>query len=110
MDINNIDSFFPDNEDDLKKLFQSMGFDLDELEKQFDSYAPKQPLNYEVINADAVEPKYAYESDSGFDLHSIIDITIEPFGRTLVPTGLKFDIPDRFEIQIRPKRDRKSVV
>jgi dUTP pyrophosphatase len=28
---------------------------------------------------------------------------LEPFGRALIPTGLKFDIPDGSEIQVRPK-------
>jgi len=101
--INNIDGFFPDDESDLKKLISEMGIDIEQLEREFANYAPKKELEYEVISDNAVEPKYAYESDSGFDLHSTIDTTIPPFGRLLVPTGLKFDIPNDFEIQIRPK-------
>jgi len=30
-------------------------------------------------------------------------LEVGPFGRILVPTGLKFDIPDGTEIQVRPK-------
>jgi dUTP pyrophosphatase len=51
----------------------------------------------------AIKPKYNYPTDSGFDLHSVIDITIPAFGRALIPTGLKFDIDDGYEIQIRTK-------
>ncbi|NBU81624.1 MAG: dUTP diphosphatase [Flavobacteriaceae bacterium] len=61
------------------------------------------PLKYEVIHPEAVHPKYNYGSDSGFDLHSVEDLEIPPFGRVLVPTGLCFDIKDGFELQIRSK-------
>ena len=67
------------------------------------NYTPTLPLRYQVINDDATEPKYNYDSDSGFDLHSVSDIVIPPFGRALVPTGLCFDIPDGYEIQVRTK-------
>jgi dUTP pyrophosphatase len=60
-------------------------------------------LNYQTISPDAVSPKYNYGSDSGFDLHSTEEITIEGFGRVLVPTGLRFDIKDGYEIQVRTK-------
>ena len=98
-----IEDFFSDDEMDLKKMIADMGVDIEELEREFANYAPKKPLEYEVVSENAIEPKYAYESDSGFDLHSTVKTTIPPFGRLLVPTGLKFDIPDTFEIQVRPK-------
>ncbi len=31
------------------------------------------------------------------------DLTIPPLGRALVPSGLVFDIPEGFEIQVRPR-------
>lgn len=46
---------------------------------------------------------YNYKTDSGFDLFSTEEITIPPFGRTLVPTGTFFDIPAGHEIQVRSK-------
>jgi dUTP pyrophosphatase len=103
MNINELDDFMPNDENDLKKLFIDMGFDIDKLEKEFENYHPLKALEYMAINEDAVEPKYAYPSDSGFDLHSTEEIWIAPFGRALVPTGLKFNIPDGTEIQVRPK-------
>jgi dUTP pyrophosphatase len=102
-DLEDIEDFFPDDEADLKQMLADRGIDLDELEKEFSDYHPKRDLPYEVIHEDAVEPTYAYPSDSGFDLHSTEDVEIGPFGRVLVPTGLKFDIPDGTEIQVRPK-------
>ena len=38
-----------------------------------------------------------------FDLYSIEDSWIHPNDRKLIPTGLHFDIPDGYEIQVRSK-------
>jgi dUTP pyrophosphatase len=96
-EIGNSDDF--DINDELSKL----GVDLKELEKSFNEYQPKLELGYSVSHTDAVEPKYNYDSDSGFDLHSTTDLEIPAFGRVLVPTGLSFDIKDGYEIQVRSK-------
>lgn len=63
----------------------------------------KLSLRYNKIDTESPEPKYEYPSDSGFDLRSTISVDIAPFGRELIPTGLRFDIPDGYEIQVRPK-------
>jgi dUTP pyrophosphatase len=103
VDIDELESLFTEDESELKKMLLDMGVDLDDLQKEFDNYHPRKPLKYEVISEDAVEPSYNYPSDSGFDLYSTEEVVLEPFGRALVPTGLKFDIPDGSEIQVRPK-------
>jgi len=48
-------------------------------------------------------PKYQTDEAAGFDLHSIEDIKIAPRKRKLIATGLAFDIPTGYEIQIRPR-------
>jgi len=63
----------------------------------------KLKLVYNKLSQDAIDPKYAYESDSGFDLWSAEEIHFHPFERKLVPTGLSFDIPEGYEIQVRTK-------
>jgi dUTP pyrophosphatase len=88
------------NYDDILK---EMDIDLVQMEKDIVENTAKFELNYQVINSFAVEPKYNYDGDSGFDLHSIDEIEIPAFGRALVPTGLCFDIRDGFEIQVRTK-------
>ncbi|PFP30230.1 deoxyuridine 5'-triphosphate nucleotidohydrolase [Bacillus sp. AFS073361] len=55
------------------------------------------------LNEDAVIPKYAREGDAGFDLIASQDVIIEPGVTTLVPTGLAFEIPPGYEMQIRPR-------
>lgn len=79
------------------------GVNLKELEKAFDESNPKMALQFTKIHPDAVTPSYAYPSDSGFDLHSVSNFIVPPLSRMLAPTGLKFNIKDGFEMQIRPK-------
>jgi dUTP pyrophosphatase len=48
-------------------------------------------------------PNYQTEEAAGFDLHSIEDIILKPNERKLIGTGLAFEIPKGYEIQIRPR-------
>jgi dUTP pyrophosphatase len=85
------------------EIMSEFGLDLKQLEDDMMNSRTKLPLGFVKIHPDAITPQYNYESDSGFDLHSVEDITIEPFGRALVPSGLSFDIKDGYEIQVRTK-------
>lgn len=55
------------------------------------------------LNDAAVIPQYAKLGDSGFDLVATEDVIIAPGETALVPTGLAFEIPDGYELQIRPR-------
>jgi dUTP pyrophosphatase len=79
------------------------GVNLKELEKTFENSQPKMTLEFIKIHADAVSPSYNYPTDSGFDLHSTENVGVPPQSRMLVGTGLKFNIKDGFEMQVRPK-------
>lgn len=48
-------------------------------------------------------PKYATEGAAGFDLCSSVDMMIGPGRTELVPTGLYFEIPVGYELQVRPR-------
>ena len=88
---------------DYDDILKEMDIDLEEIEQQMVESNGKLDLPYKILHPDAVHPKYNYGSDSGFDLHSVEDVVIPPFGRALVPSGLSFDIKDGFEIQVRTK-------
>jgi len=92
-----------DNELDYDMILQEYGLDVKSLEREMDNYAPKLDLGYVKLHPDAFDPKYNYETDSGFDLHSVEEVEIPAFGRALVPTGISFDIKDGYEIQVRSK-------
>jgi dUTP pyrophosphatase len=92
-----------DNELDYDMILQEYGLDVKSLEKEMDNYSPKLDLGYVKLHPDAFDPKYNYETDSGFDLHAVEEVEIPAFGRALIPTGISFDIKDGYEIQVRSK-------
>lgn len=101
--LKNMLSESSDDDFDFEMIKDEFGLDIKELESQMLEYKPKLSLKYKKLHPDAVIPKYNYDSDSGFDLHSVVDTKITPFGRVLIPTGLSFDINDGYEIQVRSK-------
>ena len=86
-----------------KELEDLLGLDFEDLDEQINLNAKTKIVDVELVHEDAVFPKYVYPSDSGFDLHSTQDLTIGPFGRILVPTGIKVSFQEGYEIQVRPK-------
>jgi dUTP pyrophosphatase len=50
-------------------------------------------------------PSYAHIGDSGMDIKANIDaeIKLHPLERRLIPTGIYVDIPEGYEIQVRPR-------
>jgi dUTP pyrophosphatase len=50
-------------------------------------------------------PGYATEGSAGMDLRAFLadDLSIPPLGRARVPTGLKIEIPEGYEGQVRPR-------
>ena len=61
-----------------------------------------------VDTADPALPLPAYETAgaAGADVRANLSggaITLAPGARALVPTGLRFEIPQGFEVQVRPR-------
>ncbi|MCU4992369.1 dUTP diphosphatase [Bacillus cereus] len=52
---------------------------------------------------DVEMPKYANLGDSGFDLVAAEDTIVWPGETKVVPTGLAFEIPSGYEVQVRPR-------
>jgi dUTP pyrophosphatase len=96
-------SFDDDVEIDYDVIIEEFGLDVEELEKAMNSLVPTIPLKFNKSSVDSVSPSYVYPSVSVMDLFSTESVTIEPFGRFLVPTGIHFDIPENYEIQVRSK-------
>jgi dUTP pyrophosphatase len=103
--LEELEKFLSINSDniDFEELIKEQGIDIKELTEHFNNYEPKLDLGFIKLVNDAVTPYYNYGSDSGFDLYAVETVTIEKFGRALVPTGLSFDIKDGYEIQVRSK-------
>lgn len=60
-------------------------------------------VNIKRLSPDAQIPAYAHATDAGFDLVAAEDVIIEPGDTACVPTGLAFEIPEGYEMQIRPR-------
>lgn len=63
-------------------------------------------VKLEVINlGNNPLPRYATKGSSGMDLRADLQepVTINPGEIKLIPTGLKFNIPDGYEIQLRAR-------
>ena len=50
-------------------------------------------------------PKYETAGAVGMDVRANIDnmVTLDSLQRTIIPTGLFFEVPEKFEIQVRPR-------
>jgi dUTP pyrophosphatase len=94
-----------DDDDDFNydNIRNDYGVDLKELEVMMTENTSKVAVKVNKIHSDSVFPNYNYGTDSGFDFYATEDVEIGPFGRALVPTGLRFDLPPSLELQVRSK-------
>lgn len=88
------------------------GYDIEDFEKEFKNNIHND-MNYDIVKinfnfkneSNNPDPEYATAGSSGFDLRANLTepITIKPHSFKIIPTGLYFEIPKNFEIQIRPR-------
>ena len=63
-------------------------------------------ISINIINLSVNElPAYATVGSAGMDIRAFLNepVTLQPMERALIPTGLFVELPDNFEIQIRPR-------
>lgn len=63
-------------------------------------------MKIKVINRSAFElPQYETALAAGLDVRANIEaeLVLKPLERTLVPTGIYVEIPEGYEIQVRPR-------
>ena len=63
-------------------------------------------IKVKIINRSGYElPAYQTPSAAGLDIHAAIEepIVLKPLQRALVPTGLRIQLPQGHECQIRPR-------
>lgn len=60
-------------------------------------------LKIKKIDQNSVIPKYQTAGAAGFDLHSVEEKVIAPKEWKLIRSGLAFEIPFGYELQIRPR-------
>ena len=60
-------------------------------------------LKVQKIHEDAIIPNYAHIGDAGLDLFSIEEKLLKSGESTLIKTGIKIELPEQTEAQIRPR-------
>ena len=53
-------------------------------------------IEIKALNEAAKIPSYAYSGDAGMDLRASESLTLQPFERALVPTGLAIALPEGY--------------
>ena len=101
--IDTLESFSAQKKDFLKQLVNGLANCISETQGVAKKYLQ---IPYEKCREGARMPEYAHIDDSGMDLYALEDYTIHPGETKLIPTGLKFAIPNGYELQIRPKSGR----
>ena len=60
-------------------------------------------IKIKKLHPDAIIPKYAHKGDSGFDLHALEDVFLNPGETKLIKTGMAISVGEGFELQVRPR-------
>ena len=71
-------------------------------------YTDQSKINIKIINkSNNDDPGYKRKGDSGFDLRAYVydPIIIPPLERCLIHTGIYVELPEGYEIQVRPEVD-----
>lgn len=64
------------------------------------------PIEVNIINHSSNPlPHYATDGSSGMDIRAWLEapVQLQPLERTLVPTGLFIELPQGYEVQVRPR-------
>ena len=60
-------------------------------------------VNIKLLHADAIIPKYQTSGSAGFDIHAVEHTEVYPGETKVLKTGLSFEIPEGYELQIVPR-------
>ncbi len=60
-------------------------------------------ISIKRLDAGLPLPSYAHPGDAGADLHSAVDLTLEPGERALVPTGIAMALPEGYVALVHPR-------
>ncbi len=69
-------------------------------------FAPMSPIKIKIVNTSGNSlPAYATAGSSGMDIRADLTApqTLKSLERTLIPTGIFIEIPQGYEIQVRPR-------
>ena len=60
-------------------------------------------LGFKKLDSEAILPRYAHDGDAGMDVFALYDIELPLNRPVIVKTGIAAEIPDGYELQVRPR-------
>jgi dUTP pyrophosphatase len=63
-------------------------------------------IEVKIVNRSTNElPAYATTGSSGMDIRAFLDLpkALQPLERALIPTGIFIELPEGYEVQVRPR-------
>ena len=60
-------------------------------------------IKFKKLNEEALIPEFQTKGSAGMDIHSIESVILNPMDFKIVKTGLAVEIPNGYEIQVRPR-------
>ena len=58
-------------------------------------------IKVKILSPNAVVPKYAHPTDTGFDLYTSEDVSLDAYSTGIAKTGLAFELPAGWGIMLR---------
>ena len=102
-----------DSEPDINEVYEnikkSTGIDLSGLDSlpqnMTKDMTPKLEVKFKNTSSNE-DPKFNHKDDSGFDFRANLpegSVILKSLERTLIPTGLSYELPENYELQVRPR-------
>jgi dUTP pyrophosphatase len=112
--LKNLGILDEEQSEEISKLIETVQSLDNPSKEKTKNNSQTQDLDYNKIQikyvntSDNPDPIWAKEGDSGFDLRACLpksekEVILQPFERMLIPTGLYFELPLGYELQIRPR-------
>ena len=60
-------------------------------------------VKYVLMHSNARIPQKSHEDDAGFDLFAVENYNLQPHEYACIPTGLRIELPQGTEAQVRPR-------
>ena len=99
----------PNINDIYENVKKTTGIDLSGLDSLPQSMTqdmmPKLEVKFKNDSSNE-DPKFNHKDDSGFDLRANLlesSVILKSLERKLIPTGLSYELPENYELQVRPR-------
>ena len=66
-------------------------------------------VKIKLLHPDAKMPIYATEGSAGFDIYAIENVSVQPNEVKMIPTGLSFELPQGFHLQVWDRSGKAKV-